>query len=495
MSLDSRQRSYHWRDVALQFGTDFFFTWICFGLGVWARFGELSWIKLMEYGPSVAVASFVLPTLLYIGGLYSSGRFEEGIVHHLRWLSIGLGGALIVLLSIGSIDFSSRVGRGVLLIGFGSLAILVVVRHFLALRVRKRRWRRVICLLSGEADEAAAVLLNHLWGRQVRRLEVLQANGYRSRSELTVAGDLDDFMIQKQQGEIDMILVRDQHLVDPAMGPALRLARYQGIEIVSLADACEEAYHAVPLGLVTNNWLFRASSQAGLFYIKKLKRLFDILAATAVLVFLAPFLALGAALVRLSSPGPVLFRQVRAGRLGRPFTVVKLRTMHETTEEEGERWCASNDPRIFLLGKWLRRFRVDEIPQLINVIRGDMSFVGPRPEQVSLVELLDAEVPFYKERLLVQPGLTGWAQVQYPYGSSVDDAARKLEYDLYYMKHMSLFLDFFILIETAKTMLLGGVRPDSNLAYADFRRDIAKLTADSQDAEGEPISKTRATQN
>jgi lipopolysaccharide/colanic/teichoic acid biosynthesis glycosyltransferase len=178
--------------------------------------------------------------------------------------------------------------------------------------------------------------------------------------------------------------------------------------------------------------------------------------------------------VKLSSPGPLIFRQERAGRLGRPVTVLKLRTMHVAGSERKGRWANEEGDRIFAVGGILRTFRIDEIPQLINVLRGEMSFVGPRPEQVSIVEELSKRVPFYRERLLIQPGITGWAQVNYPYGASVEDAARKLEYDLYYMKHMGIFLDFFILLETVKIILSGG-RREGDRAYLEFREDFEKL--------------------
>jgi len=158
--------------------------------------------------------------------------------------------------------------------------------------------------------------------------------------------------------------------------------------------------------------------------------------------------------------------------LGRSVTVLKLRTMHLQPEGQGrERWATEEKTRIFPLGQFLRKFRIDEIPQLFNVLQGDMSFVGPRPEQLTITDELSLQIPFYRERLLIQPGITGWAQVNYPYGGSVEDAARKLEYDLYYMKHMGIFLDFFILLETVKIILIGGRKSGDN-DYLKFREDL-----------------------
>jgi len=168
--------------------------------------------------------------------------------------------------------------------------------------------------------------------------------------------------------------------------------------------------------------------------------------------------AVAAVAIKLTSPGPIFYRQNRAGRFGRDFEMLKLRTMHVDSEKNGAQWCGKDDPRIHPVGRFLRRYRIDEIPQLWHVFCGHMSFVGPRPERPEMIAQLAKEIPFYEERQMVQPGITGWAQVSYPYGASVLDTRRKLEYDLYYMKHMSLFLDVFILLDTIRTVLSGGAR-------------------------------------
>jgi len=167
---------------------------------------------------------------------------------------------------------------------------------------------------------------------------------------------------------------------------------------------------------------------------------------------LIPFLMLA---VRLSSPGPVFFRQTRIGLRGRPFSIYKFRTMRQDAEEDGPVWAIKNDPRVTPLGRFMRITRLDEIPQLWNVLRGEMAFVGPRPERPEFVEWLTKEIPFYELRHMVRPGITGWAQVRYQYGASLEETRRKLEYDLYYVKHMSLGLDLLIMFETIKIIVLG----------------------------------------
>lgn len=487
MATGFRTDSQRWRGVWLAFVLDASLVWICFLSGIWFRFGVVEWQGVWVYAPGIALASLSMPSLLYVGGFYSAGGPAGGAFSRLRWLLAALGSVFLVILVVGSINFSSRMGRGVLASSATILIPLVLLRHSRLLRLREHRWERIWCLVSSEDDEAAAMLLNHLWGKDARHLGLVAGRGYQPKSPLPLECRLDEGGSVPRGERIDLMLVRDQHLVDPLFGPFVRRLRYQGVEIVSLADACEEAYQAIPLGLVTESWLFRASHQPGLFYIKKMKRLFDVLASLVFLVLLSPALLFGIVAVRLSSPGPIFFRQARAGRLEKPFMVVKLRTMRMALPEDREmQWAGTDDPRVFRIGRWLRKFRIDEIPQFWNILKGDMSFVGPRPEQTPLIETLSREIPYYRERLLVQPGLTGWAQVRYPYGASIEDAARKLEYDLYYMKQMSLFLDFFILLETVKTVLLGGVRDGGDPAYSRFRASLGSLL---QNGSPNPVSK------
>jgi exopolysaccharide biosynthesis polyprenyl glycosylphosphotransferase len=366
---------------------------------------------------------------------------------------------------MGTVDFDARIGRGVLGMGFLLAVGFCFLHHVILHRRLKARSLRVICVVSSSDDELAAELLARSGG-QILMAGVLPVNGYQPSSRLPLVVPTEE---RSFGAGIHMFLVRDQHLVMAEVTPLLRRWRFQGIEIVALADVCEMVCQAVPLWLVTESWLFRASRQSGLLYIKKLKRLFDVVVAVFFMVMLTPILLVGMLLVKLCSPGPVFFRQKRLGRLGKEFWILKLRTMHLDAEKDGPQWSSANDARVFAVGKWLRRFRVDEIPQLINIFKGEMSFVGPRPERPEFVERLKDVIPYYEERMSVQPGLTGWAQVRFPYGATEEDAWRKHELDLYYLKHMSLLLDFFILLETVRTVLIGGVK--RQLGHTDSIRD------------------------
>ncbi len=186
-----------------------------------------------------------------------------------------------------------------------------------------------------------------------------------------------------------------------------------------------------------------------------LKRVLDLVVSTVLLVLTAPVMAAVAVTVAASSPGPAVFRQRRVGLLGKPFTMLKFRTMREDSESAGARWAAENDDRITAVGRFLRKSRLDELPQLWNILRGQMSFVGPRPEQPTFVRTLRQAIPYYDQRHAVRPGLTGWAQVKYPYGASVEESEEKLEYDLYYIKRLSVAFDITIMFETVRVMLTG----------------------------------------
>jgi sugar transferase (PEP-CTERM system associated) len=185
------------------------------------------------------------------------------------------------------------------------------------------------------------------------------------------------------------------------------------------------------------------------------KRLLDIVAASIGLIVGVPLMVLVAIAVRLDSPGPILFRQERVGRAHKLFTLAKFRSMRTDAEKDGAMWATEDDPRVTRIGKFIRKTRLDELPQLWNVLIGDMSLVGPRPERELFVRQLLDTSPFYGQRLVVRPGLTGWAQIKAPYASSFEESIEKLKYDLYYIKNMSLFLDISILLSTARIVLLG----------------------------------------
>lgn len=257
------------------------------------------------------------------------------------------------------------------------------------------------------------------------------------------------------------ILVVNSKFISPEFGALLTELRFRGLRVYSLPDFCMQLSEELPLDILTDEWLSFADGFDMLQsrILRRIKRLSDLVLAASVIVLTAPLMILTALTVRLDSPGPALFRQTRVGWKGQPYRLLKFRSMRQNAEANGAQWAKVDDPRVTRVGKWIRRFRIDELPQLFNVMAGQMSFVGPRPERPEFVESLEREIPFYQLRHCLAPGITGWAQVKYPYGASVEDARRKLQYDLYYIRNASPIVDFRILLRTVRTILyLQGSR-------------------------------------
>jgi lipopolysaccharide/colanic/teichoic acid biosynthesis glycosyltransferase len=258
-----------------------------------------------------------------------------------------------------------------------------------------------------------------------------------------------------KQLRVDTVVIATEDSSERLPVDELIRLRLEGVTVLPAQRFAERVLRRAPLSLL------RATDLAigdGLTSPMRaaVKRLFDLVMSSILLVFAAPVLAVLAVVIKLDSEGPVFYSQERTGRGGRIYKIHKLRTMRKDAEKlSGPVWASQKDPRVTRIGALLRKTRLDEIPQVFAVFRGDMSFVGPRPERPFFVNQLKTQIPFFGLREAVKPGITGWAQIRYPYGSSVDDAKNKLEYDLYYALHQSLFLDLAICFHTAKTVLFG----------------------------------------
>jgi len=236
--------------------------------------------------------------------------------------------------------------------------------------------------------------------------------------------------------------------------------KLNSIQIVDAPTLFERIQGKLMLEAITPSWFIFSQGFHRTSLFSFCKRTVDIFLSLSGLLLTLPFFPIIALAIKLDSKGPVLFSQLRVGNKEKKFLLYKFRSMRQDAEQgSGAVWAEKNDPRVTRLGKFLRNSRIDEIPQLINVLKGDMSFVGPRPERPEFVEKLKQIIPYYSKRHFIHPGLTGWAQVRYPYGASVEDAVEKLRYDLYYIKNISPFLDTLIFFETIKVVLFGrGVR-------------------------------------
>ena len=271
-----------------------------------------------------------------------------------------------------------------------------------------------------------------------------------------VIGSYDQLLEIVRRERIDQIVIAMPDRRGKLPVEALLTCKMQGVHVEDGTTFYEKISGKIMLETLRPSWMIFSSGFSISPLLQLLKRLGDILLAGLGLVVAAPLLPVIAMLIKIESRGPVLFTQERVGQNGQLFILIKFRSMYIDAEEAtGPVYADANDPRITGVGRWLRCMRLDEVPQLLNVLRGEMSFVGPRPERPFFVQQYTKEIPYYAQRLSVKPGITGWAQVNYPYGATPEDAVEKLRLDLYYIKNMSLLLDLFIVLQTAKIAVLG----------------------------------------
>lgn len=306
---------------------------------------------------------------------------------------------------------------------------------------RADRFRRFV----GEKLRHEVHIVGHMAGtaEEVSILSEPVAEMFRADAEI--------LSLVEQKGVDEVVVAMDDQRGMPV--DKLLRCKTSGLRVRDDVMFFEEEVGYIDTTVVTPGWfVFRQGfSRSDVFLFAK--RAFDILVSLLLLFFTLPITVMAVIAIRCESRGPIFFRQERVGLNGRKFTLVKFRSMRTDAEKDGPQWAAKQDSRITRVGSILRRSRIDEIPQVLNVLRGDMSFVGPRPERPVFVEELAKELRFYHERHRVKPGITGWAQINYPYGASIEDAREKLSFDLYYVKNASVFLDVLILLQTVRVVL------------------------------------------
>jgi sugar transferase (PEP-CTERM system associated) len=318
----------------------------------------------------------------------------------------------------------------------GTLAIRIafsrVIRH-------NRFSRRVLIIGTGEGTERIVAMLR---ARRGRRFETVLTNADRP---VLSAGDL-------QAQRIWGVVTVDRSTSLP--GTVLLDSKLRGIRVFDETTFHEQQLGRINLDTITADWMLLANGFTNSRTYGVLKRGLDIVVSLLLLFLTLPLVVITALLVKLESQGPVLYRQQRVGLHGAPFTLLKFRSMKADAEFGGiPRWAQKSDPRVTRVGTFIRMTRIDELPQLLNVLTGEMSMIGPRPERPHFVEQLGRAIPFYHERAYVKPGITGWAQVNFPYGASIEDAREKLAFDLYYVKNRNLLLDMLILVSTVRVIL------------------------------------------
>ncbi len=409
----------------------------------------------------VGLATLVCLLVLYFYDLYDYTVIANRRELLLRLVqSLGIAWALLALLFYFIPPL--MIGRGVSI-----YSVIIVLAVLLG-------WRVLIHTLTGHPDIGEKILVvgtgkeaydtaSIAWERRdagYRIVGFISENGHvpqKKIGEASVLGTTKDLENIIKDGNIDRVVIafRERRGTFPTE-TLLKMSLAGDVNIEECTSFFERVTGKVHLDLLRPSWLIFAGRQKDTRLKSAFRELVHRTLGLIGFILSLPIALITAILIKLDSKGPVFYRQERVGKNGKTFEVIKFRSMKTDAEKDGAPvWAKSDDDRVTRVGRVIRKIRVDEIPQFWNIIKGEMSFVGPRPERPHFVAQLAKEIPFYEHRHLVTPGLTGWAQTKYPYGASVEDARQKLQYDLYYIKNQSLSLDFVIVFETIKTVLFG----------------------------------------
>ncbi len=435
---------------------------VCLQFGFWLRWGK----PLNEFNLIFCGLILLILSVFYLADTYKPESQIAGLRVPARIILCnafvaGVSAALIYL--SGAWKQNPFVWRGVLLPSLGIFTILAVMSRLWAARWVRSRAQQTRWLILGAGDSAIKFVKDFLkinpLGRLVVLAEDLENINQLPNSSINGMGsllDLPDWISLSWSG----VLVATEVELSDAQLQQLMQMRLQGIPVYRLPDYYEGLWYKLPSFLLQDTWfIFNVGFNlisSGISW--KLKRLVDIIAAFLLLLTLSPLILLTALAIKLDSPGSIFYSQLRTGLNTQTFRVYKFRSMYQDAEKRGVQWATKRDPRITRVGYLLRLTRIDELPQLWNVLLGDMSLIGPRPERPEFDVKLRKAIPYYDVRYLVKPGITGWAQVLYPYGASIEDAYEKLSYDLYYIKNYSIWLDVAIFFKTIRVVLLGKGR-------------------------------------
>jgi sugar transferase (PEP-CTERM system associated) len=426
----------------------------CFLLATVLLMGPDTYLVLNYENGTLKILALTVLTLLfsYYFDLYEPQRISASWEIYFRLLLVL--GFLSFLLSVIIFLFpAADIAHYVLLLGLMFLtAALVAWRSAYEWIIGREMFRERVYILG--AGERAKTIVTLLSSRKDAGMEVVGWDGVvtdRAERKEAIHAALERFNGPKPQVDRVIVALEDRRGEFP-VAELLKL-RFNGVVIEEGGSLLERLTGKLHLdGLHPSSFIYsegfrlKPSQQIA-------RRIVSTLTAAVGLLLFLPFFPFVLLMVRLSSPGPIFFRQTRVGLGGKTFTVYKFRTMRTDAEVAGAKWATKNDPRVTRVGMFMRKIRLDEVPQLWNVLRGDMGFVGPRPERPEFVPWLTEQIPYFNLRHMIRPGLTGWAQVRYGYGATLAESREKLEFDLYYIKHMTLGLDLLIMFETVKTIL------------------------------------------
>lgn len=394
---------------------------------------------------------------LYYFDLYDIRVFRSNVELAIRLLQ-SLGVASILLAVLYYLSPSLIIGRGIFLISLGFIGGLIVGwRLIYNYRLKTRQIdQRIIIVGSGQLAKDIAKEIVERVDTGFKVLGFISEDSERVGERLvnpSVIGDHSQILDIAQKEKVDRIIVALEERRGKFPQAQLLECKMRGMVVEEGIEFYEHLTGRLQVGRLRPSSLifsdgFRKSELSTLT-----KRVIGLTFSIIGLILLSPLILIISILIKIDSRGPVFYKQERVGQNGRVFKLLKFRSMIENAETNGPVWAGENDNRITRVGRWVRKWRFDEIPQMINVLKGDMSFVGPRPERPYFVEKLRKEIPFYDQRFVLKPGATGWAQVKYRYGASEEDALEKLKYDLYYIKNLSSLFDLMIIFETIKVVL------------------------------------------
>jgi exopolysaccharide biosynthesis polyprenyl glycosylphosphotransferase len=425
-------------------------------LYLWAQRDQwlhFSWNFLQQRPP---LWYWFLPFLwiLLINELYDIHR-AGSIKDTLRGVLVGSligGGFYLVVFFLSDTDSIPRQGVATFII-FSAILTLLWRSFYIRIFTSSQFLRQVLVVGAGKAGGTLCSIVTGMKPPPFLIVGLVDDNPQKLGAQVEcypVLGDSSCLADLAHQHGVTDVIVAITGEMRPEMFQALVTIQEKGISVRSMPVVYEELLGRVPIFLLQSDWILRTfvdQAEAGGFY-EGLKRLIDIIGGLFGSLFLLILFPIIAALTLLETGRPVIFMQKRLGMFGDEYLTIKFRTMKQTSGYEKARVTATNDNRITRVGRFLRKSHLDEWPQFLNILKGEMSLVGPRPEQSELVSQLQANIPFYRARLLVKPGLTGWAQVNFGYASTLEDTGVKLEYDLYYIKHRNLLLDFIIMVRT-----------------------------------------------
>ncbi|HYG78464.1 MAG TPA: TIGR03013 family XrtA/PEP-CTERM system glycosyltransferase [Planctomycetota bacterium] len=422
------------------------------------QLNALYWGEAKAYPlPSAGLYTLFMVVAMYLNEMYSF--IKQRHTAELITLVLRCQGLALILVAPVLYLFPGLIERWFFIVTLSSQCVLLLIwRTILERRLLAQLGRQRVLIVG--AGARARRIRQALQDRGSLVFEFVGCTADRTEESTSTScrrvGASVDVCELVQQENIDHVVVAQDNPRDVFPASALLKLKHCGVAISEGEYFYERLMGKILTDYVRPSMLiFTASPMHHTIQIW-LKNTIDFIVASILLIVTLPVMLVTAILIKLTSPGPIVYSQERVGLGGKTFTIYKFRSMRTDAEKDGAKWATQNDSRITPIGRFIRKTRIDELPQLLNVLKGEMSMVGPRPERPQFVNNLKLEIPFYELRHTMRPGLSGWAQVRYQYGSSVDDAHEKLRYDLYYIKNYSLFLDLTILLETTKVVIFGS---------------------------------------